>query len=159
VAKAKNFLDLVIKYNQFLAAQSAAATKPGPAGSTPAQPVAPKAAPPPAAAPTTPVASPPPAQVQVTVPEFNAEQLEDDTIRGFNGWAGDDGFSSPKVLHEFRIVVDKKTGNLVVDSDPKSGTAKAQWERVPVADRPSSGDPDYINSVKNRDPKTCAKIK
>jgi hypothetical protein len=127
VAKSSKFLALVNKYNNWRKASDA----PIAAGLT--------------AAPVT-----------VTVPEFSADQLEDDTIRGFNGWAGRDAFGN--VLHEFRIQVDDNR-NLVVSGDSASGVVAACWERVPVADRPGAGDPHYIDSVKKRDPQTCARLK
>jgi hypothetical protein len=96
------------------------------------------------------------ALVRVTVPEFDARQLEDDTIRGFNGWAGDEGFVRPKQLHEFRLQRDS-SGDLIVDGDPAMGSVSAIWERVPAKDRPGRGDPNYISDVRDRDPGTCAK--
>ena len=161
VAKSAKFLALEKAYNDNLKKAATPAPGAGPtgtAGPAPTPSPAVPATPAPGASPT-PAAAAPPAAVKVTVPEFNAEQLEDDTIRGFNGWGGDDGFIlSPKQLHEFRIQLDA-SGNLVVVGDPKTGTVSAQWERVPVADRPGSGDPSYIDDVKNRDPNTCARIK
>jgi hypothetical protein len=97
------------------------------------------------------------ALVRVTVPEFDAKQLEDDTIRGFNGWAGDEGFVRPKRLHEFRLKRDAMSGDLIVDGDPATGCVSAIWERVPAKDRPGRGDPNYISDVRDRDPGTCAK--
>jgi hypothetical protein len=88
--------------------------------------------------------------IPVALPDFTAAQLDDDTVRGYNGWAGRDGFGHE--LHEFRVARDA-AGNLVVAIDPTTGAGTAQWERVPVADRPQrTGDPDYVNHVRGRTP-------
>ncbi len=144
VAKSKHFLELVKSYNDNLNKAPAAAAGAALAGGPP-KPAQPAPAPVP--------------PVSVIVPEFTAEQLEDDTIRAFNGWAGNDGFIAKPFtqLHEFRIQQDPVTKDLVVDGDPKTGKVYAKWARVPVADRPQVGDPDYVNDVKMRDPGTCAK--
>lgn len=76
--------------------------------------------------------------VNVTLPEYTADQLELDTIRGFNGFAGG--------LHEFRVRRDNR-GLLVVTLDASGRNGTAEWERVPVADRGSAGDPNYVNNV------------
>lgn len=74
----------------------------------------------------------------VTLPDYTAEQLEQDTIRGFNGFAGG--------LHEFRVRLDAR-GLLVVTVDASGRNGAAEWERVPVADRGTVGDPNYVNNV------------
>lgn len=147
------------------AAAGTPAAAAAPAAATAASPPAGTAAAPAAGTPAAPAAAAaPPAKLEVKVPEFTADQLEDDTIRGFNGWAGDDGFTKgPKSgrpeLHEFRIQRDPKTNKLVVVTDAKTGTLSAVWERVPVTDRPSAGDPNYIADVKSYDTTTCKKNK
>ncbi len=78
------------------------------------------------------------APVSVTLPDCTADQLELDTIRGFNGFAGG--------LHEFRVRVDSR-GLLVVALDATGRIGTAEWERVPVAERGSAGDPNYVNNV------------
>jgi hypothetical protein len=167
VAASGNFPKLVKEYNDNLAKAPAPAPA---AGAAPAD--AGKAAPAPsapdaggaAAAPPAPAAAPA-KPVQVKVPEFTEEQLQDDTIRGFNGWAGDDGFTSPPNggLHEFRIKQDPKTKALVVEGDLKSGAVNAVWERVPNADRPRKDDkdktPEYVDLVKSYNPNTCVRTK
>ena len=155
VAKATNFLNLVAKYNQSLKAQSAAAPSPGSSPAQPGGPTAPQATPPTGAASGT----SPTAPVAVTVPEFTADQLEDDTIRGFNGWAGDDGFVNPKLLHEFRNRGGQ--GYREPGGGGRSEDAESQSQVGEGAgfDRPGAGDSSYIDDVKNRDPKTCAKVK
>jgi hypothetical protein len=80
----------------------------------------------------------------IALPEFSADELEKDTIRGFNGFAGNDAFGFP--LHEFRVPVDAN-GLLLVTENADGKTAAVAWERVPAADRPSVGDPNYVNNV------------
>jgi hypothetical protein len=90
--------------------------------------------------------------VAITLPDFtsgdfddNLQQLELDTIRGYNGWGGRDLFGLP--LHEFWVALDPH-GHLRVDLDPTGTTGTAIWERVPVAARPQGfGDPNYVNNV------------
>ena len=171
VANSPNFLKLVKEYNDNLSKAPAPAAgapaagtapdagKPAPAPAAAAAPAAggAAAAPPAAAAPAKPV--------QVKVPDFTEEQLQDDTIRGFNGWAGNDGFTSGPSggLHEFRIKQDVKTKALVVEGDTKSGTVNAVWERVPIGDRPRKDDkdktPEYVDLVKSYNPSTCVRNK
>jgi hypothetical protein len=76
--------------------------------------------------------------VALTLPDYTAEQLEQDTIRGFNGFAGG--------LHEFRVRLDAQ-GLLVVTLDASGRNGAAEWEQVPVADRGTVGDPNYVNNV------------
>lgn len=76
--------------------------------------------------------------IAVTIPEYTADQLELDTIRGFNGFAGG--------LHEFRVRLDSK-GLLVVTLNATGTVGAAEWERVPVSARGTSGDPNYVNNV------------
>lgn len=176
VASSPNFLKLVKEYTDNLNKAPAPAAAPAQGAAA----AAPSAAPSPASPSPAPVASPaggsapaaPPAAatapakpVQVKVPEFTEEQLQDDAIRGFNGWAGEDGFTSGSSggLHEFRIKQDPKTKALVVEGDPKSGTVNAVWERVPISDRPRKDDkdrtPEYVDLVKSYNPNTCSRSK
>ena len=76
--------------------------------------------------------------IAVTIPDYTADQLEMDTIRGFNGFAGG--------LHEFRVRIDSK-GLLVVTLSASGTVGAAEWERVPVSARGSSGDPNYVSNV------------
>ena len=80
----------------------------------------------------------PAAPIAVTLPDYTADQLELDTIRGFNGFAGG--------LHEFRVRLDRN-GLLVVTLDASGRNGAAEWERVPVAERGTAGDPNYVNNV------------
>jgi hypothetical protein len=85
----------------------------------------------------------------IVLPDFTAAQLNLDTIRGYNGWAGHDLFGNH--LHEFRVPVDIK-GNLQV-SVGAGNRGVIAWQRVPAADRPQdSGDPDYVNHVQSQVP-------
>jgi hypothetical protein len=102
--------------------------------------------------------------ITVTLPDFtsgdfnnNLEQLQLDSIRGFNGFAGNSGFTGSNghasLLHEFRVLLNPagpyQTGStLVVDS-----SGNASWEEVPVAARPASGTPNYVQLVLAQDPK------
>ena len=76
--------------------------------------------------------------IAVTLPDYTPDQLEQDTIRGFNGFAGG--------LHEFRVRLDAR-GLLVVAVDASGRNGAAAWEQVPVADRGTAGDPNYVNNV------------
>lgn len=80
-----------------------------------------------AAAPRPPGAPPPvtPA-IPVTLPEYTADQLERETLRGFNGWGGG--------LHEYRVKKDKN-GILVVTLDAQGTKGTAEWEEVSAKDR------------------------
>lgn len=111
----------------------------------------------------------PPLQ-RIDLPEFtsgdfddNLQQLELDAIRGYNGWAGTDnwGYQDGKhqynKLHEFRVAFDAD-GVLQVTVAPDGTTGTAQWERVPVADRPllppHNTPNDYVDRVLSQSP-TC----
>jgi hypothetical protein len=90
--------------------------------------------------------TPPPT---IVLPDFTADQLELDTIRGYNGWAGRDAFGNN--LHEFRVPQDA-AGNLVVTLNA-TNRGTIVWERVPAADRPqNTGDPNYVGNVMSRIP-------
>jgi hypothetical protein len=82
--------------------------------------------------------------------DANLQQLELDSIRGFNGWGGRDHFGLH--LHEFRVALDAN-GHLRLNVDPSGTKATAVWERVPATARPQSfGDPDYVNHVLGTSP-------
>lgn len=83
--------------------------------------------------------------VKVILPDFTADQLERAAVRAYNGCAGHDNLGH-SYLHEYRVALDRN-GNLQVTVQPDGATALARWEEVPVADRPRSGDPDYVNHV------------
>ncbi|CAN5202227.1 hypothetical protein BH18THE2_BH18THE2_29390 [soil metagenome] len=81
------------------------------------------------------------------LPDFTPDQLELDTIRGFNGFAGIDQFGL--ALHEFRVAMN---GNELRVVNITQTTGLLVWERVPAADRPRSGDPNYVNNILGHSP-------
>ena len=84
------------------------------------------------------VGQPRPASLTITLPEYTADQLDLDTLRGFNGYL--------RQLHEYRVRVDA-AGRLVVTPDATGRRGTAEWERVPIAARGGAGDPNYVNNV------------
>lgn len=85
----------------------------------------------------------------ITLPDFTDEQLQNDTLRGFNGYAGG--------WHEYRIAADA-SGHLVVTLDPSGTTGTAEWHRNTAAeriahyqainlDKKNWGDPNYVDDV------------
>jgi hypothetical protein len=85
----------------------------------------------------------------IVLPDFSADQLELDSIRGFNGWAGRDAFGNN--LHEFRVPLDA-AGNLQVTVNA-ANRGVIVWQRVPAADRPqATGDPNYVANVMRQIP-------
>jgi hypothetical protein len=90
--------------------------------------------------------------IQVVLPPFsegdfgdNLQQLELDAIRGYNGWNGSDRFGLE--LHEFRVAVDGENVLAVSNVNEETLQGEAAWERVPVADRPDEGSPNYVEEV------------
>jgi hypothetical protein len=91
------------------------------------------------------------AALTVVIPPWTAAQEEDDAIRGYNGYGSQhDVFGG--VLREFRLVMNGNVPALNVNESTRVGTA--MWERVPVAARGTSGDPNYVNNVNNANPPT-----
>jgi len=87
--------------------------------------------------------------VVIVLPDFTAAQLELDTTRGYNGWAGRDAFGNN--LHEFRVPLDAAS-NLQVNVGPDN-RGVIDWQQVPGADRPqNTGDPNYVASVQAQRP-------
>jgi hypothetical protein len=90
-----------------------------------------------------------PALSAVIIPDLTLAQVEDDAVRAFNGYGGNrDQFGFP--LHEFRLQMTGTELRLVINE--VAATATATWERVPVADRGRSGDPEYVNNVRSASP-------
>jgi hypothetical protein len=96
--------------------------------------------------------------VEVTLPDFTPAQVEDDALRGFNGYAGRDPFGLE--LHEFRVGTDAN-GQLLVDLLPGGVRGVARWVRVTAAERVEQfrrlgrrypGDPDYVANVRRQNP-------
>jgi len=79
--------------------------------------------------------------IPVELPDYTPEQLELDTLRGFNGYANR--------LHEYRVRMQGE--QLWVTVSPDGNTGRAEWERVPVADRGTVGDPNYVENVLARE--------
>lgn len=79
--------------------------------------------------------------IPVQLPDYTAEQLELDTLRGFNGYANR--------LHEYRVRMQGNQLWVTVSADGTTG--HAEWERVPVADRGTVGDPNYVENVLARE--------
>lgn len=87
--------------------------------------------------------------LRLTLPEFTAEQVELDAIRGYNGYAGTDYFLGQKHLHEYRVRLDRPDGqdpSLVVKDDASGNTGTLEWERTPTGIRPSGRGP-YVDHV------------
>lgn len=95
--------------------------------------------------------------LKIQLPDFTSgnfddlKQLELDAIRGYDDWFGQDRFGFE--LHEFRVAMDTLNGEeilRVTNINEEALTGEAEWERVPVEDRPAGGegnDPNYVNSV------------
>lgn len=87
--------------------------------------------------------------IAVTLPDFTDDQIEKDTLRGYNGYAGG--------WHEYRIATDAH-GHLVVTIDPGGTKGAAEWHHNTAAERRAHyqaigldtdnwGDPDYVEDV------------
>jgi len=85
----------------------------------------------------------------ISLPDFTDEQLQLDTLRGFNGYS--DG------LHEYRLSRDA-AGLLAVTVDEANLKGKASWDRLTAAQRivqldadgvagNDRGDPNYVDDV------------
>ena len=85
----------------------------------------------------------------IAIPEFSAEQVELDALRGYNGWSGR--------IHEFRAARDS-AGKLIVDISPDGKTGSARWEQVSATTRRTEclaagikekdlGDVDYVQNI------------
>jgi hypothetical protein len=96
--------------------------------------------------------------VALVLPDFTPDQLELDTIRGFNGFAGRDQFGL--ALHEFRVAM---SGNELRVDNITQTTGVLVWERVSGAERRRIyqmqnlpvklwGDPDYVNNILGHSP-------
>ena len=81
-------------------------------------------------------------------------QLLEDAVRGYNGWAGSPPFNPSGVLHEF--IPDKDFLVTVPDSElPGLHINPAVWRRVLPAERPqcsTCGDASYFDHVKVQSP-------
>jgi hypothetical protein len=88
----------------------------------------------------------------IELPDYDDDQLQRDTLRGFNGYAGG--------LHEYRVKVDKD-GILVITENASGTKGTAQWEVITAAeriayydkinlDKRKRGDPNYVDSVETQ---------
>jgi hypothetical protein len=100
-----------------------------------------------------------PPLVQVIVPDFQNWQIDEDAVRGYNGWPNPDRqrgqFGLP--WHEFRLQTQMVNGTveiLVVQNERTDSSgrlvADAVWIRVPVNERPPVGDRNYVENVRNK---------
>ncbi len=89
-----------------------------------------------------PAPTPAPKALDIALPDYTDEQLERDTLRGFNGYAGG--------LHEYRVKTDKD-GMLVVTVDPGGTKGSAEWERVSAADRTAFYDSIQLDAKRRGD--------
>jgi hypothetical protein len=89
------------------------------------------------------------APLNVDLPDYTTEQLERDTIRGYNGYAAG--------LHEYRVKVDAD-GLLAVSVDSSGTRGTAEWEVISAQERVAEydrrniptnlrGDPSYVDAV------------
>jgi len=104
-------------------------------------------------------------ELALTLPEFTPDQLDDDAIRGYNGFAGTGRYSICTnrkdrngniiflfPLHEFRVAMN---GNdlRAININNTARTGELVWEHVPVRERPqNSGNPNYVNDVRAANP-------
>jgi hypothetical protein len=90
-----------------------------------------------------------PPLVSIVIPNWTADQKVRDAVRGYNGYNGADPIDSALHLHQYAL---KRTpsGSLSIAIDPATLIATASWYEVPASDRPSRGDPDYVNHVWSR---------
>lgn len=84
------------------------------------------------------------------VPDLTDDQLIESIVRGFNGFAGRSPFVSFGLM-EFDLATTgaPPTRRVVVDTPADGRTGILRWERVPVHARPASGDPNYVEHVRN----------
>jgi len=91
----------------------------------------------------------PPKPLLIELPDYTPDQLQRDTIRGYNGYAGG--------LHEYRVKVDEN-GLLGVTEDATGTKGTAEWEVITAAERTAyydkinlpkkkRGDPNYVEDV------------
>jgi hypothetical protein len=98
--------------------------------------------------------------ITVVVPPFtegdfgtdDIRELELDTIRGYNGYCCATG-QFGLLWHEFRVQL-TLDGDLDLNVDEQTLTGRTRWQRIPVSERPPSGDPNYVEKVTGLDP-TC----
>lgn len=84
-----------------------------------------------------------PAVVHADIPDYTDEQLQRDTLRGYNGFA--------LGLHEYRVLLDA-AGIVVLNVDPKTLRGTASWELVTAALRTAAYD-QHDAAAKAKNPK------
>lgn len=86
------------------------------------------------------------------VPDLTDEQRAENTVRGFNGFAGHSRIVPGRGQPEFDIALEGPPGarRVAVDlSGPDTApVATLRWERVPVDERPTKGDPNYVAHIR-----------
>jgi hypothetical protein len=99
--------------------------------------------------------------VSITVPNFGADMVVLDAIRGYNGYAGHNPVYTAQTLHEYILSTDT-SGNLNLDIDATTLTATASWVRLDSAARAQIltrqgipmnhwGDINYVDNVLGQD--------
>jgi hypothetical protein len=85
--------------------------------------------------------------ITVSLRAYTPDELRLDSIRCFNGAAGREFFGAG--LHEYRVIRSGTTNfngaNTPILTINANGAA--DWERVPVTDRPATGDRCYVQHV------------
>lgn len=91
-----------------------------------------------------------PALLDIHVPDLSPEYMLESVVRGFNGFAGHSRIVPRKGLPEFDVMMtgEAATRRTVVDVPRDGVVGTLQWERVPVVQRPRSGDPNYVEHVR-----------
>ncbi len=98
--------------------------------------------------------------ISVVLPDFTDDQIDDDAIRGFNGFGGTDVLGQAGSLREFQIpVLDNRI--VIEEIDEKKRVGILKWQRTPTSKRfhvaqdkngndhsVATGDPDYVRHVR-----------
>jgi len=96
----------------------------------------------------------------VRVPGFTQQQINEDAVRGYNGYGKRDPLTrDPSLwLHEFTlttswVTIDGQQVRILEVRDLGGGIGEAQWRRVEPPERPQTvGDPNYIENVRKQKP-------
>jgi hypothetical protein len=96
-----------------------------------------------------------PPLAQVIVPDFQKWQVDEDAVRGYNGWVPEAG-QFGLFTHEFRLQTDTTPNGvtiLVVQNERRDSSgrliADAVWIHVPLDEREGN---NYVEKVRNRNP-------
>ena len=86
------------------------------------------------------------------VPDLTDDQRAENTVRGFNGFAGRSRIVAGRGQPEFDIALEGPAESqrvAVALSGPDAAPiATLRWERVPPAERPARGDPNYVEHIR-----------